>query len=320
MSIFFLNKADVFDAIGSSWRLAFYMFMLFIFIEFKLPRSQVLFAFRLVGIVNAVYGILQFALGTYAKISLSPYIPLLPVLRGGLEAQQLSWIDLGWRVRARAFFSEPSMLAIFLLLTLSLELISNSRKYLFIAIYIVGIIVTTSSTGIIGLAAVVLFYLWFYHRKNIANLSKRHIMYIALAVVLLVGILYFTGCLGYMYKRTFANGQGLMAHSHFRDISSAFQKDMNIWNILFGHGLQQVSAGYLPGWVRTFYCLGVIGLGLYLFCFISLYKKSGQGGKMLLALFMTLNLGSEIMVGIFILPYVFWIVILNEKKQNSQLI
>lgn len=104
------RQVDIADAIGTSLRLLYTLFPLCL-IPTCCETSNYHFkkAFRIVGIITSLYGILQYIFGTFLHISLSPYIPFLPILREGLDKQQEGWISYGWTVRARSFFQNHQL-------------------------------------------------------------------------------------------------------------------------------------------------------------------------------------------------------------------
>lgn len=309
-ALYVTRQVDIADAIGTSLRLLYTLFPLCL-MPTCCETSNYHFkkAFRIVGIITSLYGILQYIFGTYLHISLSPYIPFLPILREGLDKQQEGWISYGWTVRARSFFSEPSTFSIYLILALALELFepNNTKNKKVIAIYIAGILASRSSTGILGLMFCFgLLTLEFVKKKHWLT-GKRTMI----GMLFLLPFLFFALCKsGYVesfINHTFASGQGLSGQSHFNGISEAFKNDSSFLEIIFGHGLQQVQGGgkdrYLPGWIRTYYCLGVVGTLLYAVSFFKIYCRTSSVGKKIILLFVFLNLGTEIMLGKFMLLY-----------------
>ena len=184
---------DPIDALGTSWRLAIYIFGISL-LQKNLQKKEFVKSIRIIGVSSTVYGFFQFFLGTYAHISLSPYLPLLPVLRTGLKEQQDGWIAYNWTVRPRAWFSEPSTFAIFLLLALLIELFvvqRDNRKNVLCLIYAFGIIISHSSTGTIGLIILVLAWMLICPEDFLYRIPKN----------VMIGIVFFLPvCLFLLYK------------------------------------------------------------------------------------------------------------------------
>lgn len=152
------NSSDIVDTLGTAARLSLLMLPVGLVIPNNSDNYTVLKPFRIVGVISSFYGILQFVLGNFFRISLSPYIPFLPILRIGMDTQQLGWINYGWLVRARSWFPEPASFAIYLLLVLSMELfiLKDIKKiWMTSLIYICGIFVANSSLGTMGLLIIV---------------------------------------------------------------------------------------------------------------------------------------------------------------------
>lgn len=296
---------DPIDALGTSWRLAIYIFGVSL-LQKNLQKEEFVKSIRTVGVSSTVYGFLQFVLGTYAHISLSPYLPFLPVLRTGLKEQQDGWIAYNWTVRPRAWFSEPSMFAIFLLLVLMVELFiveKEERKKSLCAIYVIGIIISHSSTGMIGVFILILAWVILCPKELLYKLPRKFWMAFVGLMPIFILLLYRSGYIDAFIGHTFVNGQGLASQSHFAYIYAAFTEKTSILNVFLGNGMQDVETGYLPGWFRTYYCLGVVGVFLYITGFLKAFKRSSRRVRIIILTFVGLNVGTEIMLGIFMLLY-----------------
>lgn len=303
--IFPLDNLDFVDAAGTAWKLALYIFGISLLGK-NLQKELFLKSTRVVATSSTIYGFFQFFLGTYAHISLSPYFPFLPVLRTGLKEQQDGWIAYNWTVRPRAWFSEPSTFAIFLLLALLVELFfisKEKRKLFFCVIYVTGIVISHSSTGMIGVFILILVWIILCPEDFLYKIPKKMgIAFICLMPVFIF-LLYKSGYIDSFIGHTFVNGQGLSAQSHFVDIHNAFKDNTGVLKILFGNGMQDVEAGYLPGWFRAYYCLGLIGVHLYISGFWRTFKQSSRRVRVAVSTFVGLNFGTEIMLGVFMLLY-----------------
>lgn len=298
-------KLDPIDALGTSWRLAFYIFGIAI-LKKNLQKECFVKSVRFIGASSTVYGFFQFFLGTYAHISLSPYLPFLPVLRTGLKEQQDGWIAYNWTVRPRAWFSEPSTFAIFLLMALLIELFvvhRDKRKNMLCLIYAFGIIISHSSTGTIGLILLVLAWMLICPEDFLYRIPKNIMIGIAIFLPVCLFLLYKSGYIDTFIGHTFANGRGLSSQSHFAFIEGAFSEDTSFLQAFFGKSLQEVAAGYLPGWFGAYYCLGAVGVLLYIGVFYKVFKISMRRSRIIVLTFIGLNFGTEIMLGIFMLLY-----------------
>ena len=259
---------------------------------------------RFIGVISTVYGFAQYFFGTYAHRSLSPYLPFLPVLRTGLDTQQEGWISYSWIVRPRAWFSEPSTFAIFLLLALLMELFVVSKelrkKYLCL-LFAFGIVISRSSTGIFALIILIVVWMILNPEDFLYKIPKKSIVLFLVLIPVCVVFLIKGGYVESFIGHTFVNGQGLLAQSHFIDIEVIFKGKSNAFTVLFGNGMQDIEAGYLPGWFRAYYCLGITGVLLYIGGFYKIYKMSSKHGRIIVLTFALLNFGTEVMLGVFML-------------------
>lgn len=317
------QNLDFIDAAGTAWKLALYIWGATLLVR-DLQKNIFIKTIRFVGVCSTVYGFLQFLLGTYTHTSLSPYLPLFPVLRTGLDTQQEGWISYNWTVRPRAWFSEPSTFAVFLLLALLIELFvvqKEERKRMLCLLYAFGIIVSRSSTGVFALIILIIAWMLLNPEDFLYKISKKTIITFLILLPMGVLFLYKGGYIESFITHTFVNGQGLLTQSHFIDIRQAFKGNSSILTILFGNGMQDVEAGYLPGWFRAYYCLGITGVFLFIGGFYKLFKISQKRGRIIVLTFALLNFGTEVMLGVFMLLYMSAVMIpedYEEKKKNVE--
>lgn len=296
------------DTIGTSFRLAFYIAMYGVVFYKVAYKSDVIASFRIVGCISVIYGILQFIAANLLGISLSPYIPFLHVVSIGLEDQQAGWIRRGVLVRVRSWFSEPSAFSMFLLLALCIELTlaynHKQKVSKFVYLYIVGIMISCSSTGFIGLLFTYTSYVLFIYK-----LSKKRIIEVILFILLFTFIAVKSGYIDFTLNHMFASGKGLQHQSNFSSIPMLFQNKMNFnfCEIFFGHGMQQIIDNdrilAIPGWLRTFYCLGIFGVMFYVLSFFTIFRKLDKNGKLIIVLLILLSVGKPTMLGIFSILY-----------------
>lgn len=303
LGAFLSNKIDVIDATGTAWRLALYIFGIAL-LQKQLIKEQFTRTIRWVGVASALYGFFQFFLGTYFHVSLSPYLPFLPILRTGLKEQQDGWIAYNWTVRPRAWFSEPSTFSIYLLMALLIELfIVQKKNNKLCVVYILGILISHSSTGTIGLIILVLAWAFLLPEEVLYRIPRKAMVALICIMPIGIGILYKSGYIDSFIGHTFANGQGLSSQSHFIDVQAALSEKTSLLQFCIGKGMQDVEAGYLPGWFRTYYCLGMMGVLLYIGTFLRVFRRCSRRARVVVLTFVGLNIGTEIMLGVFMLLY-----------------
>ncbi len=311
------NAIHTFDMVGTAWRLAFYTISICFFSKQVVTINGLQWALRIIGTINVIYAVLQFFCGTYLRVSLTPYLPFLPIVRTGLEDQQIGWINLGMIIRARGFFAEPSHIAIFLLLALFVELLMPNKNKYYVFVYIIGIIVSYSSTGFIALAVIFLYYIVLNRRILLSNLIGRKMLIGILLILAMFILLWISGYLRNIINHIFSNGEGITSQSHFKDIFATLRQPTSMIEHFIGHGLQDVKTGYTPGWIRTYYCLGILGVVLYLYVFLQCFIKTNSFGRAILFLFIFLNIGTEIMLGLFLIVFMAVIIQFNQIERAT---
>ena len=68
------------------------------------------------------------------------------------------------------------------------------------------------------------------------------------------------------------------------------------------------DVGWLPGWPLIYKCYGAIGLILFFAILFSLFLHGNRNQKIFIALFVLLNIGTEMVTMSFVFPYMAYIV------------
>lgn len=294
------------DSIGTTLRLLFiYAALVLISRPLFLP-SYAERIFPVFGTAIAAYGFLQIV-AAQASIVLPSYIPGLPVM-GSLDVDQAieQRLDYGFRFRCQSLLNEPAALAIYLAVPIVMCLFprdhAHERYGLAGAMSAVSCL-SQSSTGIIivGFIWVVKLITWI-HSKHFD--ARYLVLVLLMAVVVGYVLLIPTGVLDTFVQHTFSRygSFGLFQNSRFNEIGMAFSESDSIPNIVFGVGLHSTEF-YLPGFARAYYCLGIIGLLLICSFLLVLLRNASSQNKAIVATFIVLNFGSEILFGNFVIYF-----------------
>lgn len=253
--------------------------------------------FSILALFATVFMLFQYLCFHYLGFYVPGYLPGLPIMRSELiEYTSLIGTD-GGDVRVRSIFGEPAHYAQYIVGYIALMVGAKNKNTLLLFFLFLGILVSGSSTGII--AGAFLFVILFSQTGKIR--LKAYVWYM---LFLAMGL-----------------GLYLMTHSSFynsaidklqseRSIAarlSGFEillSEFNYTNVelLFGHGIGSTNI-YLPGYLMLFYYLGLISLLIYIFVNVKIYFSINRKRKILLLLFAILNIGTEVVMGPFIILY-----------------
>lgn len=214
--------------------------------------------------------------------------PLGKISFGGLEIAT-GWVSTTWGFRFNSLFSEPSYLAIYLLPIFALNIVRNN--YLYSVIFALGILLSSSTMGIIVMAMII-FYILISREK-----SMRHkLLYIGLGMLGLAFLLYLylsIPSLTSMIGRTLLKLTETGSSNNSIRISgyiSYFDK-LPLKEQIFGVGLFQLQnyfaqngiqlANYSNSIVLTLLDLGVIGAIISTIYFVHLYFISKKNNSLL---------------------------------------
>lgn len=213
-------------------------------------------------------------------------------------------------VRFASFFAEPSAYAVFVVLPLAIELFYREKaNYLFVILYCIGCVLSTSNTALACLAFLLIFY---FVKNKIFNWKSIALIASGVAIIFIVSP--FIEAI-----RTRVEG-GTSFNNRFigYEMMSKY-----FTNPLFGIGFISMEdvGEYMPGYARLVVYLGIIGALLYSIVYIYIFRTTSRW--IILILFLFLNIGSNIFFAASIIFYSCFFLIdkskkkLNEKSVNS---
>lgn len=253
---------------------------------------------RIAGIAATLFLILQHAAKIALGISISGQISALAVREANLE----NFVVGSDVARFASFFAEPSAYGVFIVLPLAVELFYRKKtSYLVVALHCLGCVLSTSNTALACMA----FLLFFYFLRN-KVFSWKTLLLIAVGVAILFFAAPFVEAI-----RTRVEG-GVSYENRFIGYQI-----MNYYftNPLFGIGFISIEdiGEYLPGFARLVIYIGIVGAVLYGLVYAYIFKKSDR--RIILILFLFLNVGSNIFFAASIIYYSCFFLI--EKSKNS---
>ncbi|MBD5632816.1 MAG: hypothetical protein HDP34_06250 [Clostridia bacterium] len=269
---------------------------------------------NIAAILMVCYCILQ-TLAAKFGIYLTTYIPGLPIMAEDRDEfilmQQQKY---GLTYRAYGLLNEPSLLCVYLILPLAINLFSNLniksriKKAAFISL---GCFICMSSTGIIVCSAVWMMYI-FINKSREAKRYRKYVIWMVLIAIIVIPntILWET-----FMERTFGGSISEASLEHTTRFNALDMLNIifnNSTDFLIGVGME-TTVFYLPGFLRVFYTMGMIGLIIVFFMFINIYRKGDPCQKKLMFIYIILNIGTEILLGNFAIYYLAFI---NAEKKE----
>ena len=198
--------------------------------------------------------------------------------------------------RVSGLFSEPASHSVYVLGAFALALFGNDIKKHKFVLFILGlsILMSVSSTGILGLAFLILIYVIYeiIKKKGRIKISSLLTFFV---LVLAFFVISQTSIWTLFIQRI---DQGTSLNNRFAAYSQPL--DSEIGNVLFGHGMDLESlpsSVYYAGYPRFVYYFGLVGLLLWLMMIISSFKNTKSEIILLLLLFIFLNIGESTMLG-----------------------
>lgn len=295
----FENYADSF---GTGMRLAL-LYCFIIVLKPYFDEKQGKKYIEIVGILVSVYAIIQIIAARF-DVYLTASLPLLTSIRD-VDGEVLQKAMYGIRFRPTSILGEPAELGGYLALPLAINLFDDKREKGWIGksiFFSIAIALTMSSTGI-----VLLLLEWAIYVFKSKNVRNQH--FIVLTLVVGGGVVFFaSGLWKYFIDRTFGSygGQGIkgiLLNTHFRDIAGVYAENTGLFEVLFGNGMAE-PPGFLPGIFRLYYYFGLFGITLFIYMLFNIYNKNNNSmQKLLMIVWLVMNLGGAYILGSFALPF-----------------
>lgn len=268
-----------------------------------------------------IYEILQII---FARMSiyLTTYIPFLPIYDGfNKDEFILSQQAVGLHYRPYSLLNEPAALGCYLALPLLFCLMRSKQnsKYFLGAIFFSSCgALTASSTSVFCIALIWGIFLLKDLKKG--TISRKSLFIVVLLVPVIVMMLMLSDGWQYILNTAFQGKigfSGLLQSDRFRDLGLNFTEHRSTLEIIFGSGLK-TREGYLPGWIWAYHGLGIVGLLTFVFFYVWCYKQGNSEQKFVTIIFAFLNIGTEIMLGCFVVYYVMFILCQSKKTVRHE--
>lgn len=211
--------------------------------------------------------------------------------------------------RFSSFFSEPAHFAQFLLPLLAIELFYDKSKIRIPFAIAIGVtmLFTHSGNALLGMAAVLLFYVPYYLRN-----ARKYRWLGFLAIIFIIGIA------GYYYLKSEMGASTIERQNEMKMVYEGGNRSgfLRIWRGLYVYGdyspfekllgspnpdvlLEHVytsdmqivkgSEFYFSAFWRILLNTGLIGLGIFIYVIVRLWRGNNVCGKAILALFIVLS-------------------------------
>ena len=291
-----------------------------------------------VALICIAFFLVQFFVLTFMGINLPGIVPGLPTIMG--EDGAMFNEEKDYSKYVSSFFSEKAKFAQFLLPLLCIELFGVvKRRWMFILLIVVCIVLTSSGNGFLGLIVISFFYIVHSIRNGITFRKVLMLLVLGMVSFVLVGYYLTTERGEEVIERQdqlteSEIGEASSGQSGFIRIYSGYYvfSDYSLWEQIVGinssEGLRQKiddsSVGFLFDednlYFNNFFSIlvrtGYIGLVLMILLIVSLWKKTDVCGHSLLCLYVALSFIASFyfinfMAIYFILPYYFS----TEKKK-----
>lgn len=300
LSFWVLISLNSQDTLMRALRYLFYISQIYLYFNTYFEYSLGIKLYRNMSIFASLYLYIQVIIRKFYNFYLPGVIPGIPLMEEELRAYSAQ--------RPMSFFEEPSHFAIYILGYITILLFEKKKMTLknfwIVSILSVSIFLSSSFLGIIVLFILILIKII---QSIIENIVKRkvNIKYIVIFLIcILIGTLSLKNTKAFEYLSNVevllkqASGR-FEGYYHYANLKS------DIIQKIFGRGMIGMPDGlYYPSYILIIYYFGYIGLALFLFVILFNFriKKFDKFSALIICL-LGLGIGSELILGRFILLY-----------------
>lgn len=313
-----LNELD-FDVWLRTLRYLFYLINIIFFAKAHFNFDFGIKVYKVMSLVST--GFLFFQVLIYRLLGI--YIPGV-ILSANLMASDLYEYNRVFQQaqfkRFMSFFEEPSHYAIYILgyITILLFLKMNcgrfTKKEIFEFCFLSGgIALSTSILGVIVLGG--MFSIWI--GTNLFKNKKSFTKFISFLFVFIIAVILISKTTAFEYF-TDSSIVSRQANGRFDGYALIHEWSTDIVINVFGRGMERLGFGiYLASYPLMIYYFGFIGLALFILAFIPFFirRKINISVALLICLF-SISLGSEILLGRYILVFLPLVITGNRQKEH----
>ena len=204
--------------------------------------------------------------------------------------------------RPTSFFFEPSHFCAYALVYFTYLLSANTEKYrrLQLAVMTLGIVMSTSGTGIVLIPITVLItVMLMLFKRNISTTRNSLLLGAIVAIAIIIALnVYINSDVGLTVLQRYIKSDGSLGTAVLGRLDSGayeLYKELPIFYKIIGTGFgNRPSTVYFSSLYSILYGDGLVGLILLLWIIISSYRKSGLFGKLLSVVYMVLMIGTGV--------------------------
>ncbi|MDB6353566.1 hypothetical protein PH235_08340 [Trichococcus sp. K1Tr] len=299
------------DVIFRTTRYSVYLSIIIFFSKQLFDYEFGIKLYKLTSVFSTFYLFVQVTLLRTMNYMLPGTLPFLTPIRNDLQVDT-KILGMDMIMRPHSIFSEPAWYAVYVLGILIICLFSSdSDNDLKIPVIItVGILLSVSTTGILLCAITWIF--WFFHKTK-ENISIQRMIIVIFIVPLILYFITHSNSFQIFVDRIVAGDSAAGRFNGYTYLTSNWNISLSNW--LFGNGMKKIPI-YLAGFARVIYYYGFIGLLIFMLICVSILYRVEKSQKILLLIFLLLNLGTEVLFGPLILVY--FPFILSFVKQGQK--
>lgn len=311
ITILTLTKEFNQDVWMRTFRYVFYLVNIIFYVKAHFNFHFGVRVYRLISLISTGFLFLQI----FFYRLLGVYIPGV-IVSANLTAPDLyvynKTFQLAQVKRFMSFFEEPSHFAIYILGYITILLFSKMKNGDFLKKDIIefcflsaGLALSTSILGVMVLGAMLSLWMATNLFKNKKNFSR--LLLFIFVLIIAVFLISQTAAFEYFTNPSVINRQAegrVGGYTLLNDQAKTINLDV------FGRGMKKISYGiYLASYPLLIYYFGYFGLCLFIIAFIPYFKrrKMNVSTALLICLF-TISIGSEILLGRFILIFLPFII------------
>lgn len=274
----------------------------------RLNKDKLYAACKIVGVIATIFSIYQFYMYYFKGTVVMGNIPFLKIENAHFQSIQYG--------RPTSFFYEPAHYAIYIAPIYAMSLIKKEYKYS--ALFLIGLIVSTSSTGVI--VSMVVPLIVFLNIRKVSRFKYFFILVTTIFLLRLVGENFYGKFFDKISIEGFTSSLRVFGTlDYFRYFN------YNEWFVGVGFNRLEEFA-YIKGffaynYANTFIylilCFGIMGALVWLGYIISLYKKVVSSFNVIYFVFIIISFSDQILFNRNLLYLLIWVYAVTKMRDDT---
>ncbi|QGS37382.1 hypothetical protein FOB80_07790 [Aerococcus viridans] len=317
------------ESILNYLHLIFHLSVLTFFVKSHFHFEFAIKAMKNISIFSTVYILIQGIVLKLFNVYIPGHLSFLQLTNERISEFNVLASDKYYQsqvvIRPRSIFEEPAHYAMYIVIFLAIYLVVEKNKKKLnrtLGFLTMGVIVSNSSTGLILLTILWIYFLFSRFKENGYKINYYLFIFIILSIPFLILILNNSGDYLYAITRLFdSKGVSISVINRvggYFEMKNSLSR-FSIFELFSGKGFTDNLdiSSYLPGYGSLFYYFGLMGSLIYFRYLYTNYRNAANNSSLLIVVILILNFTSDTIFTVFLILSMSFLITIYKTREES---